>query len=85
MYLLIRIIFFNNFLLTRQRLKTTFLIFLVLVKEQICFRCCTEPTTDVARPRFIRIANNANPSFLVSFFDPEYSRFVINQFLMPKV
>jgi hypothetical protein len=54
---------------------------LVLVRTfsfRFRFRCCTEPTTDVPRPRFIRIANN-QAIVLSHFFDPEL--FQVHQFL----
>jgi hypothetical protein len=66
-------LYYNNFLLTNgvfKRLSFSFFNILVLVRTQIRFRfrCCTEPTTEVTRLKFIRIANDANPSSFVSFF-----------------
>ncbi len=85
---LIYIMTFNNFLLTRQRLKTAlFSHFSSSCENQICFRCCPEPSPlFFVRSKDIRIANDANRQmFFIVFVDQDQSRFRFDQFLMPKV
>jgi hypothetical protein len=79
---------YNNFLLTRQRLKTAlfFLIFLVLVRT-ICFqiRFVDAPSPAPCFVKDIRIAIDAIfkcLSFSLTWISPG-SKFI--QFLMPKV
>jgi hypothetical protein len=67
----IHIITFNNFLLTRQRLKTaSFSHFLVLEREHsfpiFVFRRCTEPNPKDPRSEGIRIATDAKCFSLLS-------------------